>query len=114
MATDPATGLRIDRRWRERRSDIGLGSTILYNVPGKAENGGTLQSCGPRTPKSIPGGRLRVGRSRCEGHLERRIRTCGWRPVDVQQGYAGGGAEFRRLKGLVDGPVFFVPKTAVD
>ena len=116
MATDPATGITyLTEDGGSAEGDVGSGFyRFLYNVPGKAEDGGTLQMLAVR-------GRPQIDFQ--ESGCESRAFPVRWVTIDTpdpdlaggdlstfQQGYAGGGANFRRLEGCWygRGSIFFV------
>jgi secreted PhoX family phosphatase len=116
MATDPATGITyLTEDGPSADGDTGSGFyRFLYNVPGKAEGGGTLQML---AIKGQPGVNFQ------ETGCENRAFPVRWvtienpdpdvdagEPSTFQQGLAGGGANFRRLEGCWYGSasIFFV------
>ena len=115
MATDPATGITyLTEDGPSVDGDVGSGFyRFLYNVPGKAEHGGTLQMLAVK-------GRPQIDFQ--ETGCESRAFPVRWvtietpdpdvpnEPSTFQQGYAGGGANFRRLEGCWygGGSIFFV------
>ena len=116
MATDPATGITyLTEDGPSADGDVGSGFyRFLYNVPGKAQFGGRLQMLAVR-------GRPNIDFQ--ETGCENRAFPVRWvdvenpdpdvangAPSTFQQGYAGGGANFRRLEGCWYGAssIFFV------
>jgi uncharacterized protein len=116
MATDPATGITyLTEDGPSADGDLGSGFyRFLYNVPGKAEFGGKLQMLAVRDRPNI---------DFQETGCENRAFPVRWvdienpdpdvangAPSTFQQGYAGGGANFRRLEGCWYGAssIFFV------
>ena len=116
MATDPATGITyLTEDGASAPGDIGSGFyRFVYNEPGKAEFGGTLQMLAVK-------GRPQMDFQ--ETGCESRAFPVRWVTIETpdpdldggdlstfQQGYAGGGANFRRLEGCWDGAasIFFV------
>ncbi|MGH9784237.1 MAG: PhoX family protein [Terriglobia bacterium] len=119
MATDPRTGYTyLTEDGGSAPGDIGSGFyRFLYNVPGRAEFGGTLQMLAVR-------GRPQIDFQ--EMGCENRVFPVRWVTVEkpdpnlaggdlstFQQGLAGGGANFRRLEGCWYGAgrIFFVSTT---
>ncbi|MGE0702703.1 MAG: alkaline phosphatase PhoX [Vicinamibacterales bacterium] len=116
MATDPATGITyLTEDGPSAGGDGGSGFyRFIYNTPGKAEDGGTLQML---AVKGRPG--INFQTTGCEN----RAFPVRWVTVEnpdpdvdageestFQQGLAGGGANFRRLEGCWYGArsIFFV------
>ncbi len=116
MATDPATGITyLTEDGGSAPGDIGSGFyRFLYNRPGKAEFGGTLQML---AIKGKP--QMNFQQLGCES----RAFPVRWVTIEApdpnlgggdlstfQQGLAGGGANFRRLEGCWygDGKIYFV------
>jgi uncharacterized protein len=119
MATDPATGITyLTEDGGSAPGDIGSGFyRFLYNVPGHAEHGGTLQMLAVR-------GRPQINFQ--DTGCENRAFPVQWVTIakpdpnlaagdlsTFQQGFAGGGANFRRLEGCWYGAarIFFVSTT---
>ena len=105
MATDPATGITyLTEDGASAPGDIGSGFyRYLYNVPGKAEFGGTLQMLTVRRRPEFNFQELG-----CENRAfavewvtieNPDPDVAGGDPSTFQQGLAGGGANFRRLEG---------------
>lgn len=119
MATDPATGITyLTEDGPSAPGDIGSGFyRFLYNVPGHAEFGGTLQMLAVKGRPEID-----FQQTGCEN----RAFPVRWVTIEkpdpdldtgdlstFQQGLAGGGANFRRLEGCWYGAssIFFVSTT---
>ena len=116
MATDPATGITyLTEDGPSAEGDVGSGFyRFLYNVPGHAEFGGRLQMLAIK-------GRPQINFQ--ETGCESRAFPVQWVTIEnpdpdvaggdastFQQGFAGGGANFRRLEGCWYGAssIFFV------
>jgi uncharacterized protein len=116
MATDPATGITyLTEDGPSAPGDIGSGFyRFLYNVPGHAEDGGTLQMLAikghPQIDFQEMGCTSRAFPVRWTTIEKPDPNLAGGDLSTFQQGYAGGGANFRRLEGCWygDSSIFFV------
>lgn len=119
MATDPATGITyLTEDGGSAPGDIGSGFyRFLYNTPGKAEDGGTLQMLAVKGKPQIDLQEIGCANQAFPVQwvtIEKPDPDlAGGELSTFQQGLAGGGANFRRLEGCWYGAsrIYFVSTT---